>query len=78
MSTDDTYIIFIDGLEVQYQETSDADSRILTIQFQEGDSDIEIIGTQVIPEFGPIVMIILVVAIASVIISTKKTILQSS
>jgi len=76
--TDDTYIIFIDGLEVQYQETSDADSRILTIQFQEGDSDIEIIGTQVIPEFGPIVMIILVAAIASVIVSTKKTILQAS
>lgn len=76
--TDDTYIIFIDGLEVQYQETSDADSRILTIQFQEGDSDIEIIGTQVIPEFGPIALIILVAAIASVIVSTKKTILQAS
>lgn len=76
--TDDTYIILVDGLEVPYQETIDADSRILTIQFQEGDSDIEIIGTYVIPEFGPIVMIILVAAIASVIVSTKKTILRSS
>jgi predicted secreted protein with PEFG-CTERM motif len=65
-------------MEVPYLETSDADSRILTVQFQEGDSDIEIIGTFVIPEFGPIVMIILVAAVASVIISTKKTILQPS
>ncbi len=71
---DDSFIIYIDGSEVQYQESADADSRVLTIQFLEGDSDIEIIGTQVIPEFGPIAVIVLVLAITlTVIISTKKT-----
>ena len=71
--TDDTYIILIDGLEVPYQESSiGPDSRIITIQFQEGDSDIEIIGTFVIPEFGPVVLVVLVVAIISVIIATRK------
>lgn len=76
--TDDTYIIFIDGQEVQYQESSvGPESRTLTIQFQEGDSDIEIVGTQVVPEFGPIAVIVLVAAISSVIIiSTKKTLLR--
>ena len=72
--TDDTFIIYVDGSEVQYQESStDTDSRVLTIQFQEGDSDIEIIGTQVIPEFGPIATIVLIVAItATIAISTKR------
>jgi predicted secreted protein with PEFG-CTERM motif len=77
--TDDSYIIFIDGLEVPYQETTNPNSRLLTIQFQEGDSDIEIIGTQVIPEFGPIAMIVLVAAISSaLVISAKKNLLQIS
>lgn len=70
---DDLFFIYIDGSEVQYQESADADSRIITIQFQEGDSNIEIIGTWVIPEFGPIAVIVLVLAITFVIsISTKK------
>ncbi|MGI0003855.1 MAG: PEFG-CTERM sorting domain-containing protein, partial [Candidatus Nitrosotenuis sp.] len=72
-STDDTYIILIDGLEVPYQESVDLDSRIVTIQFEEGDSDIEIIGTMVVPEFGPVVFVILAVAIFSVIMATKHT-----
>lgn len=75
--TDDTYIILIDGLEVPYQEASvGPSSRIITIQFQEGDSDIEIIGTYVIPEFGPVVLVVLVVAILSVMIATRKVSVQ--
>lgn len=70
--TDDTYIILIDGLEVPYQETTDADSRLITIQFQAGDSDIEIIGTFVVPEFGPLVVTVLVTAITSVILLSRK------
>jgi hypothetical protein len=70
--TDDTYIILIDGLEVPYQETVNAESRLVTIQFQEGDSDIEIIGTTVIPEFGQIALIILVTAISSMIFISKR------
>ena len=70
---DDKYIIYIDGLEVPYQESSvRPESRLITIQFQEGDSDIEIIGTYVVPEFGPIAILILVVAITSVMILVRK------
>jgi predicted secreted protein with PEFG-CTERM motif len=75
--TDDTYIILIDGLEVPYEETTDANSRTLTIPFQEGDSDIEVIGTQVVPEFGPIALVILSAAITSaIIISTKRNLFR--
>ncbi|MEM2785067.1 MAG: PEFG-CTERM sorting domain-containing protein [Candidatus Nitrosotenuis sp.] len=70
--SDDTYIILIDGLEVPYQETTDADSRLVTIQFQAGDSDIEIIGTFVVPEFGSLVVTVLVVAVTSVIVFSRK------
>ena len=72
-SKDDTFIILIDGQEVPYREiTTDSESRTITIDFEEGDSDIEIIGTFVIPEFGNIVMIILVVGIISTILLSTK------
>ncbi len=71
---DDLFIIYIDGSEVQYQESATADSRTITKKFQEGDADIEIIGTQVIPEFGPIAVIVLVLAItATLAVSARKT-----
>jgi len=70
---DDTFIVLIDGIEVAYQESVVlADSRIITINFEQGDSDIEIIGTYVIPEFGTIVMMILVVGIMSIVLITRN------
>jgi predicted secreted protein with PEFG-CTERM motif len=71
--TDDTYIILIDGVEVPFQEIqTDENTRVITIGFEEGDSDIEIIGTFVIPEFGAIAALILAVAIISIVIISKK------
>ncbi|MFQ5476518.1 MAG: PEFG-CTERM sorting domain-containing protein [Nitrosopumilus sp.] len=71
---DDTFIILIDGIEVAYQESVvHSESRIITINFEEGDSDIEIIGTYVVPEFGTIVMMILVMGImATIVVSRNK------
>ena len=70
---DDKYIIYIDGAGVPYQETTiKPESRLITIQFQEGDSNIEVIGTYVVPEFGPIAILVLVVAVSSVVILVRK------
>lgn len=70
---DDTFIILIDGVEVPYQEVSTSSkSRTVTIEFEGGDSDIEIIGTFVVPEFGTVAFMILAVAIISTIIITRK------
>jgi predicted secreted protein with PEFG-CTERM motif len=70
---DDDFIIFIDGAEVPYTDVStNSESRTITIEFEEGDSDIEIIGTFVVPEFGSIVMIILVIGIVSTILLSTK------
>ena len=71
--TDDSFIIIIDGIEAPYQETiTDSNSRIITINFEQGDSDIEIIGTTIIPEFGTIVVMILMVGIISMIVVSKN------
>jgi len=70
---DDTFIILIDGIEVAYQESVvNSDSRVITINFEGGDSDIEIIGTYVIPEFGTIAMIILIVGIMTIILASRN------
>ncbi len=73
--TDDTFLVFIDGAEVPLEETVNPNSRKIKIEFEEGDSDIEIIGTFVVPEFGGIVVMIFVIAIiSSILISSKKRI----
>jgi len=70
---DDTFIILIDGIEVAYQESLvHPNSRVITVNFEEGDSDIEIIGTYVVPEFGTIIMIILIVGIMTVILASRN------
>jgi predicted secreted protein with PEFG-CTERM motif len=71
---DDSFIILIDGAEVKPQyEESHNDFRVLTIQFLQGDKDIEIIGTQIVPEFGPIAALVLAIAIISIIAVSAKT-----
>lgn len=70
---DDTFIILIDGIEVAYVESVvHSESRVITINFEEGDSDIEIIGTYVIPEFGAIAMMILIGGIMVTILVAKN------
>ena len=70
---DDTFIILIDGVEVAYQESVVlSESRVITINFEQNDSDIEIIGTYVIPEFGSVVMIILIVGIMATVVITRN------
>lgn len=68
---DETFIILIDGMEVSYREsTSDSEFRVIEIDFEQGDSNIDIIGTYVIPEFSSIVMMVLVVGIMITIMAT--------
>ncbi|HEU5488013.1 MAG TPA: PEFG-CTERM sorting domain-containing protein [Candidatus Nitrosotalea sp.] len=71
---DDAFIILIDGAEVKPQsESANNDFRNITVQFLQGDQDIEIIGTQIVPEFGPIAALVLAIAIVSIIAVSAKT-----
>jgi len=78
---DNTFIILIskennepeDFVQVEYEEIgTSSDYRTIRIPLEEGDKWIEVIGTYVIPEFGSIVVIILVVAVSSAIIISKS------
>jgi len=60
-------------VQVEYTEIATSDNyRTLRIPIEEGDMQVEVIGTYVIPEFGSVVIIILVVAISSAIIMSKS------
>ena len=60
-------------VQVEYEEiATSSDYRTIRIPLEEGDKWIEVIGTYVIPEFGSIVIIILVVAVSSAIIISKS------
>jgi predicted secreted protein with PEFG-CTERM motif len=72
---DDTFIILIDGIEVPYQESVvGSESRVITINFEQGDSDIEIIGTYVVPEFSTIAVMILIIGIMTIIVMSRNKI----
>ena len=75
---DEVFIILVekqngDIVETTYQESiSNSNVRTITINFEERDSSMQIIGTYVIPEFGAIVMIILTIGIITSILLTKN------
>ena len=80
-SVDDIFIILISKennepenfVQVEYEEiATSSDYRTVLITLEEGDRWVEVIGTYVIPEFGSIVIIILVVAVSSAIIISKS------
>ena len=60
-------------VQVEYEEIATGDNyRTIRIPIEEGDSEVVVVGTYVIPEFGSIVIIILVVAVSSAIIISKS------
>jgi len=78
---DNTFIILIskennepkDFVQVEYEEIATSpDYRTIRIPLEDGDKWVEVIGTYVIPEFGSVVIIILVVAVSSAIIISKS------
>jgi len=70
---DDEFFVLVDGEEVDFSENVSSTDRTLTIAFQAGAEEIEIIGTFVIPEFGTIAAMILAVAIVSIIAVSSKS-----
>jgi predicted secreted protein with PEFG-CTERM motif len=60
-------------VQVEYEEIATGDNyRTIRIPLEEGDNEVVVVGTYVIPEFGSVVIIILVVAVSSAIIISKS------
>jgi len=71
--TDDKFIVMISGAPVQFTETKDSATRDLIIPFHATDTKIDIIGTQIVPEFGTIAALVLAIAVISIIAVSAKT-----
>ena len=77
-NVDDQYIVFQDGQVTNFEEVkTDSQARILAIDFDKGTGQIEISGSKIMPEFGPVSALILAVSTAAMIILTRL-ILQRS
>ena len=70
---DASFFILVDGEEALFEETISETERIISVNFPAGTEKVEIIGTFVIPEFGTIAMMILVVSIVSLIVLSSKS-----
>ncbi len=66
------FVILVDGIDVEYGLESSEDINTFTIPVFNGAQEIEIIGTNVIPEFPLGVLVILVVTMTSILVLTKK------
>ena len=66
------FFILVDGVETVHDAIPNSENWSFVIPFSYGSEEIEIIGTFVIPEFGTIAALILVVAISSIIIISAK------
>ena len=70
---DDSFFILVDGEEALFDETISETERIISVNFPAGSEKVEIVGTFVIPEFGTIAIMILVVSIVSLIVFSSKS-----
>ena len=79
--TDQSFIILVSKentspenfMYVEYEDVAiGTDYRTIRIPLEEGDKWVEVIGTYIIPEFGSIVTIILIMAVSSIIIISKS------
>ncbi|WP_166286089.1 PEFG-CTERM sorting domain-containing protein, partial [Candidatus Nitrosotalea sp. FS] len=71
---DDNFIVTVNGKHItQFSETKNQNVRILSIPFHNGDTKIDIVGTIIVPEFGPIAALVLAIAIISIIAVSAKT-----
>ena len=66
------FFVLVDGDETNHIASSIGEFWTLTIPFSYGSEEIEIIGTFVIPEFGTIAALVLVIAITSIILISAK------
>jgi predicted secreted protein with PEFG-CTERM motif len=74
---DSSFVVQDDGVPTKFNETgTTTNSRTLVIPFGSNNSQITIIGTQIVPEFGTIAMLVLTIAMMSTILYFKTRLQQ--
>ena len=75
---DDQFFILVDGADTDFTESKTDTNRTVTVSFPQDTTQIEVIGTQVVPEFGGLSFVVLMVAIVSIVAISAKTRLKFS
>ncbi len=70
---DDKFIVTVNGKDTSITETKTALARALSIPFHSGNTKIDVVGTVIVPEFGPIAALVFAIAIISIIAVSAKT-----
>lgn len=68
----DVFYVLVDQKEATFNDDMASSTRTLSINFPYGAKEIVIYGTQVVPEFGSLTMLVLAVAIVSLIFFSTK------
>ncbi|MGI0023259.1 MAG: matrixin family metalloprotease [Nitrososphaeraceae archaeon] len=68
---DDVFFVLRDGKEIDFEEAKSPTQRTLTIPFTSRTDNIEIIGTQIVPEF-PVALLTLVIALIPIVLFSRK------
>lgn len=72
-ANDDDFFVLVDGADTDFNELKNSTDRTITVSFPEGSEQIEVIGTQVVPEFGGLAFVVLIIAIFSIVAISAKT-----
>lgn len=72
-ANDDQFFVLVDGADTDFAESKTNTDRTITVAIPQNTSQVEVIGTQVVPEFGPLASIVLVVALVSIVAVAAKT-----
>jgi len=76
-NSDNSFFVLVDGTETKFDETKDDEFRTINTSFPQGTKEIWVVGTQVIPEFGPLTSAVLAIAVIPLIIFSMKKRLYS-
>lgn len=71
-TNDTNYVVTVDGQDAVITDDKGATVRTLSIDFGKGASEIDFIGTFVVPEFGAIAAVVLASAIVGILLATTK------
>lgn len=72
-ASDDQFFVLVDGADTDFSETKTTTDRTITVMVPQDTTQVEVIGTQVVPEFGALSAVVLVVAILSIVVVSAKT-----
>jgi predicted secreted protein with PEFG-CTERM motif len=66
------FVVMNNNHGVHYTEVDNSENRTLTIPFSPGNNTVEIKGTYMVPEFGSLASVILVISVISVIVASRN------